>query len=353
VMYRCPACNEFVASMEEALRHCPSSSSQEAGSPPKGSSSAEGAAGADGAVKGAAGGQEPPGAGPSKEEPGPKPEPIAFDEHGRPTIVRWVDPETGAARTVVQSEDGSQRSFGESTVASLLSAKKEESAKWASALTKDLTSHQLRGLVHELGQRLLQISQAYTSRLDELKKISEQLNFEYFGLNSETATLKDLDNAYRRLAKQMHPDKNGGTEEAKIKFQQMKERYEELKAKLGGAPSEDAEQPQGGSQEQGAREGGAPGGEPAPEGQGCRGQGSAGEEEEAGKAAEDADGDRENSEEEKAKKPQANGGYDPSDKDSMVKMVSRYAKQLRGMNSKMEVLMKELNKARTYTQPRS
>mmetsp|Transcript_11796 Transcript_11796/g.33333 ORF Transcript_11796/g.33333 Transcript_11796/m.33333 type:complete len:250 (+) Transcript_11796:140-889(+) len=80
---------------------------------------------------------------------------------------------------------------------------------------------------------------------------------------------------------------------------------------------------------------------------------SAGEEEEAGKAAEDADGDRENSEEEKAKKPQANGGYDPSDKDSMVKMVSRYAKQLRGMNSKMEVLMKELNKARTYTQPRS
>merc|ERR1712032_985055 len=40
---------------------------------------------------------------------------------------------------------------------------------------------------------------------------------------------KDLDNAYRKLAKQMHPDKNGSTESAKKQFQQMKDRYEAIK----------------------------------------------------------------------------------------------------------------------------
>lgn len=333
VMYRCPVCNEFVSSMDEALRHCPSSGSQDAASPQKGPAAAE-------VVRGAGAVQELALAGANSDEPGPKSEPVAFDEHGRPTIVRWFDPETGAGRTVVQNEDGSQRSFGESTIASLLSAKKEEAAKWASALTKDLTGHQLRGLTHELGQRLLQISQKYNSRLDELKKLSDQLNFEYFGLDGESATERDLDNAYRRLAKQMHPDKNGGTEEAKVRFQKMKERYEELKTKLGGSPSEDSEQPQD------AAASGA-----APEKGGKRGGGANREEQEAetgGKATEDTDGDKENSEEEeKAKKP-ADSGYDPSNKESMAKMVSRYAKQLRDMNGKMEVLMKELKKARAY-----
>lgn len=37
---------------------------------------------------------------------------------------------------------------------------------------------------------------------------------------------------YRKLAKKMHPDKNGGTESAKNRFQAMKERYEALKKKI-------------------------------------------------------------------------------------------------------------------------
>merc|ERR1719188_2712542 len=52
----------------------------------------------------------------------------------------------------------------------------------------------------------------------------------FFGLSLE-ASDKDVDNAYRKKARQMHPDKNGGTDEAKKRFQEMKERYEELKKK--------------------------------------------------------------------------------------------------------------------------
>merc|ERR1719281_1042373 len=60
--------------------------------------------------------------------------------------------------------------------------------------------------------------------------MGEQLNYHYFGLTAD-ASDKDLDNAYRKLAKQMHPDKNGGTDAAKKRFQQMKERYEAIKKK--------------------------------------------------------------------------------------------------------------------------
>ena len=42
-------------------------------------------------------------------------------------------------------------------------------------------------------------------------------------------TEKELESAYRRLAKAMHPDKNGGTEEAKEQFQVMRASYEEHK----------------------------------------------------------------------------------------------------------------------------
>merc|ERR1712083_140286 len=62
--------------------------------------------------------------------------------------------------------------------------------------------------------------------------MSDSANYEYFGL-SPTSAERDLDNAYRQLAKKMHPDKNGGTEEAKMRFQAMKERYEALKARRG------------------------------------------------------------------------------------------------------------------------
>jgi hypothetical protein len=52
-----------------------------------------------------------------------------------------------------------------------------------------------------------------------------------FGL-SENATAREVNTAYRRLARLTHPDKNGSTAEAKGNFQCMKTRYEALKVRM-------------------------------------------------------------------------------------------------------------------------
>merc|ERR1711939_1166243 len=110
--------------------------------------------------------------------------------------------------------------FGEDDVLELA----RKAGKDAQESIVGFTDHQLRGLVHEVGQRLLVNSQLYHRRLEELKKLGDNLNYRYFGLEPG-ASEKDLDNAYRKMAKRMHPDKNGGTDEAKRRFQDMKERY--------------------------------------------------------------------------------------------------------------------------------
>merc|ERR1711920_93056 len=86
---------------------------------------------------------------------------------------------------------------------------------------------QLHGLVYEFGKRLVFTSQTYACHRTQLEQRAAHADFTYFGLPSN-ATEKDLQLAYRRMAKKMHPDKNGGTETAKQRFQEMKEKYENL-----------------------------------------------------------------------------------------------------------------------------
>jgi len=157
--------------------------------------------------------------------------------NGQPAIVRQVDPESGKARTVVLMEDGKQSVFGDHTVASVTNCAESEMSEWLDSLS-DI---QLRGLVHELGQRLLENSRIYQGRLSELESLSGQANYAFFGL-PHGATEKELDLAYRKMAKKMHPDKNGGTEVAKERFQHMKERYEALKSRY--SPADKTQTPQ-------------------------------------------------------------------------------------------------------------
>lgn len=158
-----------------------------------------------------------------------KGEPIAFDEQGRPIILRSVDAESGQTRHLVCNEDGTWHTFGERTVDSLMKSGQDDARSWLEAL-----SHRdLRGLVHELGQRLLRNSQLYQKQQGILEGLSDKASYSFFGLTPQCSE-RELDNAYRRLAKRMHPDKNGGTELAKKRFQHMKERYEALKARRGG-----------------------------------------------------------------------------------------------------------------------
>jgi hypothetical protein len=152
---------------------------------------------------------------------------VEADDSGRPLIVRRTHPETCAASTMVMDEHGSTRSFGSETVKSMMATDESEIASWIQAM-KD---HHVRGLVHEIRERLYESSGKLQARREELEQFSKRLTFEYFGL-SEASREKELDNAYRRLARSMHPDKNGGTTEAKQRFQAMKERYEDLKTQI-------------------------------------------------------------------------------------------------------------------------
>jgi len=140
------------------------------------------------------------------------------------TIERLVDEDSGHAQTLVHNADGTCMAFGENSVVSLCESEELEARK----LIDSLTDLELQGLVHEFNQRLLKTAKEYEELKRRLDLIAELADLAFFGL-TQSSTEKDLDQAYRRLAKIMHPDKNGDTEEAKAQFQDMKKRYERLK----------------------------------------------------------------------------------------------------------------------------
>eukprot|EP00929_Paragymnodinium_shiwhaense_P059101 TRINITY_DN29582_c0_g1_i1.p1 TRINITY_DN29582_c0_g1~~TRINITY_DN29582_c0_g1_i1.p1 ORF type:complete len:753 (-),score=117.64 TRINITY_DN29582_c0_g1_i1:353-2566(-) len=150
---------------------------------------------------------------------------IARDENGQVLITRQVDVSTGVAQTIVHHGDGTVSAFGDQTIDSLIASLSDHSASFVT----DLTDNELRGLVHETGQRLMANSQAYHGAKTEEDAQNIEEFKEFFGL-AEDATERDLENAYRQLARKLHPDKNGGTEEAKEQFQELQAKYDTLKA---------------------------------------------------------------------------------------------------------------------------
>lgn len=227
--YCCPKCGECkLASLEEALNHCRDPEEIVGEHAPKiiddtcptcADSPIEFAPYCSDELL-----QEPP---PIVLLPG---EPVAYNDRGQPIISRQVDPETGYGSTMVLNENGTLDVFGKQTVTSLLNSTQDEAQNWF----QELSDSQLRGLVHELGQRLLSASSTYQHYAKKFEGVSEKANLEFFGLGLD-ATDRELDVAYRQLSKRMHPDKNGGTEESKKRFQEMKTRYEELKKKRGAS----------------------------------------------------------------------------------------------------------------------
>eukprot|EP00427_Karlodinium_veneficum_P029529 CAMPEP_0169219616 /NCGR_PEP_ID=MMETSP1016-20121227/20070_1 /TAXON_ID=342587 /ORGANISM="Karlodinium micrum, Strain CCMP2283" /LENGTH=505 /DNA_ID=CAMNT_0009297689 /DNA_START=93 /DNA_END=1607 /DNA_ORIENTATION=+ len=157
-------------------------------------------------------------------------EAVAYDSRGRPIISREVDEQIGCCRTWVLNEDGTIVFFGDDSLASI--AKSGECER--NAFMENLSQQQLRGLVHEIGQRLVSRSSMYQSFKTEWERRTTADDHSFFGFSGDF-TEKELDAAHRRLARQMHPDKNGGTDEAKELFQDMQKRYERLKTKLAEA----------------------------------------------------------------------------------------------------------------------
>jgi len=204
-----------------------------------------------------------------------------------------------------------------------------------------LTCQQLRGLSHEVGQRLVDGSKVYHEGLAELDKLYDQLNYLYFGLTI-SSTEKDLDIAYRKLARKMHPDKNGGTEQAKRKFQHMKERYEALKKKFcenaAEAQAETAEEETFASIKDACRY--------APVGQhlGVAYQPSTASK--TPRTPEQATLKEKSKQDDSGEPSVVKSNYDHKDKNSMMEYVGKVSRQLLGISEQKALLMKQLEQAR-------
>uniref|UniRef100_A0A7S1ANX9 J domain-containing protein n=1 Tax=Noctiluca scintillans TaxID=2966 RepID=A0A7S1ANX9_NOCSC len=157
---------------------------------------------------------------------------VAVNAMGEPTITRVVDSDTGVAQTVVRTDEGVERAFGEKTVLSLLEAPDTASSKWLEQMGK----LEMHGLCHEVSQRLLEQSGTYRDRKRELDGVERRTHFAYFNL-PEDVSMQELEARYRTLSRKLHPDKNGGTYAAKCRFQHIKERFEVLRKLVRDADS--------------------------------------------------------------------------------------------------------------------
>lgn len=249
-------------------------------------------------------------------------EAIAYNIRGEPIITRSVSSDTGAGVTIVVNEDGSKCTFGKNTLASLMSSDSDDASSWITSLTILET----RGLVHEIGQVLLSTSQIYQFHLDRLKAARERCHYEFFGLTEE-ATDAEVDRAYKKLAKQMHPDKNGGTEDAKEAFQQMKQKYEALKERRanpdGDGPKRKTSKCSKSSDDESEE----------------KGDDEAEPKEEKRKEAYDED---EESEAPPTKKESGQISYDPTDQDSLATTALEMLQRLKAIEGSMSTVMSQL-----------
>lgn len=280
---------------------------------------------------------------------GPRPGPalvgeaIAFNTRGEPIIARRISEDTGVGVTTVVNEDGTQATFGQNTLMSLMSVDQSDAQSWIGSLS----TLETRGLVHEIGRVLLSTSAVYQYHLDRLKQISEQSHYAYFGLSAD-ATLKDIEMAYRKLAKKMHPDKNGGTAEAKERFQQMKERYEALKERRGsdeprgsskGSAAQDDEQEECDA-EKGDEEKGDAGEDGEKEGAGADGETDEAKPEEPQRK----EAYEEDSESEAPKKQSSQISFDPTDQESLVTTAVEMLERLKAIEGGMATVKDQLRR---------
>eukprot|EP00397_Hematodinium_sp_SG-2012_P005051 GEMP01005068.1.p1 GENE.GEMP01005068.1~~GEMP01005068.1.p1 ORF type:complete len:591 (+),score=156.68 GEMP01005068.1:143-1915(+) len=151
-------------------------------------------------------------------------------------IVRQMDPVSGEARTIVERACGKTYTFDDAETIKYIKMDDDSKVDYMTGLC--LLG--MRGLVTELGQRLVDESKLFKQRKQERELLVQNTAYIFFGL-TDGATAKDLQDAYKIKARLLHPDKNGGTEEAKAKFQRMKQLHEILKTHFAVAEEAPAE----------------------------------------------------------------------------------------------------------------
>merc|ERR1712216_388263 len=123
----------------------------------------------------------------------------------------------------------------------------------------------------------------------------------------------------------MHPDKNGGTEDAKMRFQTMKEKYEGLKERRMAAQSASEDANRKGHEEESEEQ-------PTEE--------ETNQEESSRQEAYDEDEPQ--SKEEKSKKNSLS--YDPDDRESMRETALKMLGQIKTIEASLPDLMQEIGR---------
>eukprot|EP00927_Polykrikos_kofoidii_P023923 TRINITY_DN21861_c0_g1_i2.p1 TRINITY_DN21861_c0_g1~~TRINITY_DN21861_c0_g1_i2.p1 ORF type:complete len:744 (+),score=111.95 TRINITY_DN21861_c0_g1_i2:75-2234(+) len=132
----------------------------------------------------------------------------------------------GETMIIVSDREGKEiGTFNNNAVQFELECDADSLAKWLSGLSTQL----LPGL-------LTLITAEVTERGEKLKELEKQrddargtADYDFFGLEGDCCTDKDIDRAYRRASAKLHPDKGGD----ETQFNEMRKRYDQLK-KLRG-----------------------------------------------------------------------------------------------------------------------
>lgn len=122
---------------------------------------------------------------------------------------------------VVQRPDGVRWHFNQSHIQFELECDAEELSTWLDSLDLQQLPGLLTLLAHEVNRRGAELKAAEKDR-DSLQGSED---YDFFGLDGEACTDKDIERAYRKKSAQLHPDKGGTDRE----FQDMREKYEQLK----------------------------------------------------------------------------------------------------------------------------
>jgi len=134
---------------------------------------------------------------------------------------------------VQRSSDGKRWRFEKSSVDFELNCDAESLSAWLQGITNQQMPGLLTLLATEVTERGARLKAAEKDR-DAMRGTED---YDFFGLDGNECTDKDVERAYRKKSTQLHPDKGGDEkafDEMRKKYEQIKELRNEGKRKEGG-----------------------------------------------------------------------------------------------------------------------
>lgn len=139
--------------------------------------------------------------------------------------VYVLETRTGETAVAVERADGKRWRFLRNSIDFELECSADALQQWLDGLV----SEQLPGLLTLLANEVNTRGETLKAKEMERNSLRGSEDYEFFGLDGQNCTDKDIERAYRKKSTKLHPDK-GGDEES---FNHMREKYEQLKSLRG------------------------------------------------------------------------------------------------------------------------